>query len=142
MLAIGDLARETGTRAQTIRYYERIGLLPAPGRSAGGQRRYDRAALDRLAFIRHARQLGFRLEAIRELLALSDQPERPCDAADAVAARQLRAVDQRIARLQALRAELTRMLDDDAHGRMAECRVIEVLRDHGECLTDHPAPEA
>ena len=140
MLSIGDLSRETGTKAQTIRYYERIGLLAVPGRSAGGQRRYSRADLDRLAFIRHARQLGFPLGAIREFLDLSDRPDRPCAEADAIAARQLREVERRLARLEALRTELRRMLAECAGGTLSQCRVIEVLRDHGECLTEH-APE-
>ncbi|WP_322893830.1 MULTISPECIES: helix-turn-helix domain-containing protein [unclassified Yoonia] len=137
MLTIGSLAKRTGTKVQTIRYYEQIGLMPEPGRSAGGQRRYDLAQLDRLAFIRHARQLGFALEAIRELLDLSDHPNRPCADADAIAARQLRQVEQRMVRLDALRTELARMVHECKGGHSAECRVLEVLRDHAECLTDH-----
>lgn len=122
---------------QTIRYYEQIGLMPDPGRTEGGQRRYGDANLDRLAFIRHARQLGFTLEAIRELLDLSDHPDRPCHEADAIARRQLKQVEQRLTRLEALRAELKRMVHEWARGRTADCRVLEVLRDHSECLTDH-----
>lgn len=138
MLTIGNLAKRTGTKVQTIRYYEQIGLLPEPGRSAGGQRRYASSDLDRLAFVRHARQLGFPLEAIRELLDLSDHPSRPCSDADAIATRQLRQVEQRIARLEALRTELARMVQDCRGGQTAQCRVLDVLRDHAECLTDHP----
>ncbi len=78
MLSIGTLAKCTGTKVQTIRYYEQIGLLPEPGRTEGGQRRYSEGDLDRLAFIRHARLLGFTLDAIRELLDLSDNPARSC----------------------------------------------------------------
>ena len=137
MLTIGSLARKTGTKVQTIRYYEQIGLMPEPGRTEGGQRRYAQAELDRLSFIRHARQLGFTLEAIRELLDLSDQPDRPCHEADAIARRQLKQVEQRLARLEALRTELKRMVRECSGGRTADCRVLEVLRDHSECLTDH-----
>ena len=137
MLAIGRLAKGTGTKVQTIRYYEQIGLMPEPGRTEGGQRRYGDAELDRLSFIRHARQLGFSLEAIRELLDLSDQPGRPCREADAIARRQLKQVEQRIARLEALRIELNRMVQECSGGRTADCRVLEVLRDHSECLTEH-----
>ena len=137
MLTIGTLAQKTGTKVQTVRYYEQIGLMPDPGRTEGGQRRYGDADLDRLSFIRHARQLGFTLEAIRELLDLSDHPDRPCHEADAIARRQLKQVEQRLARLEALRAELKRMLHECAGGRTADCRVLEVLRDHSECLTDH-----
>ncbi len=137
MLTIGTLAQRTGTKVQTVRYYEQIGLMPDPGRTEGGQRRYGDADLDRLSFIRHARQLGFTLAAIRELLGLSDHPNRPCHEADAIARRQLKQVEQRLARLEALRAELKRMVQDCAGGRTADCRVLEVLRDHSECLTDH-----
>lgn len=137
MLTIGALANRTGTKVQTIRYYEEIALMPEPGRTAGGQRRYDDAALDRLSFIRHARQLGFTLEAIRELLDLSDHPSRPCDEADAIARRQLKQVEQRMARLKALRTELKRMVRECSGGRAADCRVLEVLRDHSECITNH-----
>ena len=137
MLAIGTLARRTGTKVQTIRYYEQIGLMPEPGRTAGGQRRYGEAELDRLAFIRHARQLGFTLEAIRELLDLSDHPEKSCQEADQIARRQLRQVELRMARLEALRTELERMVHECSGGNTADCRVLEVLRDHSECLTDH-----
>ncbi|HRK19188.1 MAG TPA: helix-turn-helix domain-containing protein [Hyphomicrobiaceae bacterium] len=137
MLTIGSLANKTGTKVQTIRYYEQIGLMPEPGRTEGGQRRYGDDELDRLAFIRHARQLGFSLEAIRELLDLSDHPHRPCLEADAIARRQLKQVEQRLARLEALRTELQRMVHECSGGQTADCRVLEVLRDHSECLTEH-----
>ncbi|WP_157019636.1 MerR family transcriptional regulator [Mesorhizobium xinjiangense] len=137
MLAIGTLAKRTGTKVQTIRYYEQIGLLPEPGRTEGGQRRYDEEDLDRLAFIRHARQLGFTLEAIRELLDLSDNPGRPCADVDRIAHRQLKEVEARIARLEALRAELKRMLRECSRDTVSDCRVLEVLRDHSACLSDH-----
>src|SRR3546814_17454734 len=111
--------------------------MPKPGRSEGGKRRYGDAELDRLSFIRHARQLGFPLDAIRELLNLSDHPSRPCAEADEIARRQLRQVEQRLARLEALRTELQRMVRECSGGRTANCRVLEVLRDHSECLADH-----
>ncbi|AUQ72469.1 MerR family transcriptional regulator [Phaeobacter inhibens] len=137
MLTIGTLAKRTGTKVQTIRYYEQIGLMPEPGRTAGGQRRYGHMELDRLAFIRHARQLGFPLDAIRELLDLADHPGQSCSNADSIAQRQLKQVEDRIARLEALQTELQRMICDCAGGTVAECRVLEVLRDHSECLTNH-----
>jgi Cu(I)-responsive transcriptional regulator len=140
MLSIGTLAKRTGTKVQTIRYYEQIGLMPEPGRSEGGQRRYGALELDRLAFIRHSRQLGFSLEAIRELLDLSDSPERSCAQVDAVAQKQLREVEARISRLQALRMELQRMIGECRSDRVANCRILEVLRDHEECLSDHDRP--
>jgi DNA-binding transcriptional MerR regulator len=137
MLTIGALARATGAKVQTIRYYEEIGLLRAPDRSEGGQRRYDAADRDRLGFIRHARELGFPLDAVRELLDMADHPDRPCAEADALVRRHLGQVRLRIARLRALETELERMIVQCGGDRVADCRVIEVLRDHAECLTDH-----
>ena len=137
MLTIGALARKTGAKVQTIRYYEQIRLLREPGRTEGGQRRYEAADLDRLAFIRHSRQLGFSLDAIRELLDLSDRPQQSCADADSIARRQLKQVEQRLKRLQALKTELKRMIAECRSGEVANCRVLEVLRDHSECLTEH-----
>lgn len=137
MLTIGTLARNTGTKVQTIRYYEQIGLLNEPGRTAGGQRRYAQSDLDRLAFVRHGRQLGFSLDAIRDLLGLSDNPDQSCSQADSIAQQQLVQVQQRILRLQALETELQRMIAECDGGQTGDCRVLEVLRDHSECLTDH-----
>ena len=137
MLTIGTLSRKTGTKVQTVRYYEQIGLLREPGRTEGGQRRYEEADLDRLAFIRHARQLGFALDAIRELLDLSDHPQQSCADADSIARRQLKQVEQRLLRLQALQKELKRMIVECSGDRGADCRVLEVLRNHSECLTAH-----
>jgi len=137
-LSIGVLAERTGCKVQTIRWYEQTGLLPPALRSAGNQRRYGAAHLHRLAFIRHARELGFPLEQIRELLALADEPDRPCAEAHAIASGHRDAVRSRIARLQALERELDRMIAACDADRAADCRIIEVLADHahGHCLTD------
>ena len=81
------------------------------------------------------------LEAIRELLDLSAHPARPCAEADAIAARQLRAVERKIARLQALQSELSRMVAECHGGAASRCRVLEVLKDHSECLTEHVQAE-
>jgi len=94
-----------------VRYYEEIGLLPAPARTEGGQRVYDAKARDRLAFIRHARELGFGLDAIRALLSLADRPDLDCAAADRIAQEHLDAVRERIARLRGLESELQRMVE-------------------------------
>ena len=126
---IGEVARRTGVKVPTIRYYEGIGLLPAPPRTEGNRRVYDDADLRRLAFIRHARELGFDVEAIRTLLSLQDHPDQSCAAADAIARARLADVDQRIAKLLALKAELQRMVEHCAAGSVSECRVIETLAD-------------
>lgn len=137
MLTIGKLGARAGVKVPTIRYYEQIGLLPEAERSSGNQRLYDQKALDRLAFIRHARDLGFTLEAIRDLLSLSDNPDQPCAAADAIAKAQLSEVESRLARLTALKGELERMIVQCAGGSIRDCRVIEVLGDHGQCAAPH-----
>lgn len=131
--SIGELARHTGVKVPTIRYYEQIGLLRPPPRTEGGQRRYGGDALARLSFIRHARELGFDVDAIRTLLSLQDRPEQSCTEADRIAKARLVEVERRIASLTALRAELQRMIGECASGRVAECRVIETLMDrsHG-----------
>ena len=126
-IPIGELSRQTGVKVPTIRYYEEVGLMPAPIRTEGKQRRYGAAEISRLNFIRHARELGFEVEAIRELLEMNAQPDRPCADVDALTRHHLSEVDRRIARLIAMRGELQRMLDECGQGRICECRVIEVL---------------
>lgn len=142
MLTIGKLGEAAGVKVPTIRYYEQIGLLPEPERSTGNQRLYGQSALQRLAFIRHSRELGFPLEAIRRLLSLSDRPDQPCATVDAIAKDQFAAVEARIARLTALKAELERMITQCAQGTIAECRIIEVLGDHAHCIEVHKTSEA
>jgi DNA-binding transcriptional MerR regulator len=133
MITIGEAARQSGVKVPTIRYYEGIGLLRTPGRSEGNQRAYEQSDLDRLTFIRHARELGFEIEAIRTLLSLQDNPLQPCASADAIAKARLVEVKQRIRSLTALKAELETMVEGCGHGRVDQCRVIEVLADHGQC---------
>lgn len=133
-ISIGAVAKATGVKVPTIRYYEDVGLLPVADRTDSNRRTYDAATVSRLRFIRHARDLGFAVEAIRQLLDLSDQPERSCHDADSIARLHLADIDEKIARLTALRAEVKRMVDEGEHGRVAECRVIEVLGDHRACL--------
>jgi DNA-binding transcriptional MerR regulator len=133
--SIGDLARATGVKATTIRFYETEGLLAPPARTEGGHRVYGKPQLDRLGFIRHARELGFGMDDIRELLRLADAPpDAPCEGADAIARRHLAAVRDRLARLRSLEAELLRMAECARQG-VGTCRVIEVLADagHGHC---------
>jgi DNA-binding transcriptional MerR regulator len=136
--SIGELSRRTGVKVPTIRYYEQIGLLPPPPRSEGEQRRYEKHAVSRLSFIRHSRELGFDVEAIRTLLSLQDDPDQSCEAADRIASARLGEVERRIQQLTALREELLRMIQQCACGKVAECRVIETLadssHDHGRLI--------
>ncbi len=128
-IAIGEAARRSGVKVPTIRYYEQIGLLPPPGRTEGKRRLYGDVDLRRLSFIRHARELGFEVDAIRTLLDMQDNPQASCAAADAAARERLSEVDRRIASLNALRGELVRMIDGCSDGSVADCRVIETLAD-------------
>lgn len=132
--SIGHLARKTGTKVQTIRYYEQIGLMPEPARNAGNQRVYDEADLQRLGFIRHARELGFHLDAIRSLLALTDEPDRSCSEADDIARAHLEEIESRILRLEALRDEMKRMILQCRGEKVVDCRILETLSDHQLCL--------
>jgi DNA-binding transcriptional MerR regulator len=132
-LSIGDLAKVTATNVETIRYYEKIGLMPPVARTAGNHRAYDTAHRDRLAFIRHSRELGFNLKDIRALLELSDLPDASCAKVDGIARRHLDGVRCRIARLKTLENELERMIGECHGGTTDRCRVIEVLADHDLC---------
>ena len=138
--SIGELARRTKVKVPTIRYYEQIELLPPPPRTEGQQRRYDASHAARLSFIRHARELGFEIDAIRDLLAMTEQPDRSCAEVDAIARRHIEAIDRRVAHLTALRAELQHTVDECGRGRICDCRVIETLadnsHDHGRSPLD------
>jgi DNA-binding transcriptional MerR regulator len=136
-LPIGELSRLTGVKVPTIRFYEQIGLLSAPPRTEGNQRRYGRQEVERLNFIRHSRELGFEVDDIRELLEMAAAPQASCHQADSIARNHLTEIDRRIASLTVLRGELSRMVDECGHGRICDCRIIEVLADHGECVTEH-----
>ncbi|AJY47405.1 MerR family transcriptional regulator [Martelella endophytica] len=137
MLSIGELSRRTGVKVPTIRYYETSGLIRPAERSEGNQRRYGEDELERLAFIRHARDLGITIDAIRELLELSAHPEEPCARADVIAREHLDAVRARIARLRRLEDELERIVSRcDGHA-VGDCYVIRSLSDHGLCVHEH-----
>lgn len=134
---IGEAARLSGVKIPTIRYYEQTGLLPPAPRSQGNRRLYGIEDTRRLAFIRHARELGFELNTIRTLLGLQENPNQSCASADAIAKARLVEVEQRITSLIALKAELEAMIEGCRHGKVGSCRVIEVLADHGQCMHPH-----
>ena len=127
LLMIGDLASATGTKVNTIRFYEEIGLMRRAARTVSGRRTYGSADLERLRFIRQARKLGFETNEIRSLLALSDEPERQCGEVIDIALRHLADVDEKIARLNLLRGELDRMAHLCRGGTVAECRIMESM---------------
>lgn len=127
---IGDLAMRSGTKVQTVRWYEQVGILPEPARTAGNQRVYTQRDLDRLIFIRRGRELGFSLDEVRRLLSLADRSDMSCEEADVIASAHLDEIQGKIARLRSLEAELERMLSQCRHGTVSGCRVIEALS-HG-----------
>lgn len=128
---IGALGRDAGVNLETIRYYERIGLMPEPGRSASGYRLYGEDAGRRLAFIRRGRELGFTIEEIRNLLQLAAHPDSPCHEADSLVREHLDLVEARIRDLQALREELLKLSGcDSTHA--GHCRLLEAL-DNRDC---------
>jgi Cu(I)-responsive transcriptional regulator len=137
-LKIGDLAKATAARVETIRWYERVGLLPAPARTPGNYRAYGPRHLERLSFIRRARELGFSIPQVRELLGLADDRGRPCAAVDAIARQHLAAVERKIADLEALRRELGGLIGQCRRGTVAECRILQALSPAGAGQEDFP----
>ena len=125
--SIGEMARLTGTKVETVRYYESIGLMPSPARTDANYRAYSGRELGRLSFIRRGRDLGFSLEGVGELLRLSDDRSQSCEEVDRIAQSHLIEVERKIADLMALGAELRQLVDQCQHGTIAECRIIEAL---------------
>jgi DNA-binding transcriptional MerR regulator len=139
MLTIGDLARETGVASQTIRHYESIGLMPDSVRSEGNQRRYDKAHLEILGFIKHARELGFSIEDIRELITLERQnSDSACGNIDAIVSHHLLGVRAKITALRRLEKELARMVENCPGDTLKSCRILATLHSykHAHCLSD------
>ena len=126
-MRIGELAKATGTKAETIRYYEREGILPAADRTDSNYRDYSDNHLAALTFVRRARQLGFSMAQVRELLALSDRVDNPCQVVDELVREQLEEVEQKILDLSSLRDELRLMLRSCEANRIGECRIVESL---------------
>lgn len=123
----GELARRTGCNLETVRYYEKIGLLPAPPRTASGYRSYDTMHERRLRFVLRARELGFSLNEIRELLRLADERDRPCAEASAVASAHLDDVRAKIADLKRMERVLMDVVAQCADGTRPDCPLIETL---------------
>ena len=131
-LTIGVLARDSGVNLETIRFYERSGLLPAPQRSPSGYRHYQEQDVRRLRFIRRGRELGFSLEEIRSLLDLAAHPESPCESAEQIVREHLDAIETRIRDLQNMRAELSKLAGCHS-GHAEHCRLLEALDDRDCC---------
>jgi Cu(I)-responsive transcriptional regulator len=137
LLTIGDLAKAAGTKVVTIRYYEKIGLLPEPSRTAANYRSYDESHRNRLTFIRRCRQLGFTLDQVRDLLRLASDSRQACDDVDRLTAAHLAEIEQKLSDLRSLADELHAIKSRcQGGGTIADCRIIEAL-----CRTA-PMPQA
>jgi Cu(I)-responsive transcriptional regulator len=123
-LDIGGCARATGVPAKTIRYYESIGLLPPPKRAGNGYRRYGEPEIETLRFVRRARDLGFSLEEVAKLLALWRDKNRASADVKALALEHARALEERIAKLEAMRATILELAARCHGGRRPDCPII------------------
>ncbi|WP_447928151.1 MULTISPECIES: MerR family transcriptional regulator [unclassified Vreelandella] len=124
---IGEIAKKTGCSPESIRHYEKRGLITPPARGEQGYRLYSQASLERINFIRHGRHLGLDLSTIQELLALSDQPNNDCAAVDAIASRHLAQLEERIKALESLAGELRQVIGQCRGGDTAHCQIIQTL---------------
>lgn len=128
---IGQLAEATGTKVETIRYYESIGLLDEPARTASNYRAYSADHVTRLSFIRRARDLGFTLEEVRALISLADRKGQSCEEVDALARAHLAGIDRKLADLRALKRQLTSVIDSCDRGVVDNCKILEALAPEG-----------
>lgn len=135
-MMIGRLAKDTATKVTTIRFYETIGLLPAPPRTESGRRTYGAADVERLHFIRNGRRLGFSIDEIRSLIGLAERPTQDCTAASAIAARHLEDVEHRLSQLTYLRDELAALTRSCTNDQIANCRIIQAIGGGKQASTD------
>ena len=126
-LSIGELAKRTGVHLETVRYYENIGIMPPPPRSAAGHRRYDGAHLRRLTFVKCSRELGFTLKEVRALLALVDGGDYTCAEVRDLTLKHLHEVREKIIDLRRMEATLAEISDKCADGTIPDCPMIETL---------------
>lgn len=127
MFQVGEVSRRLGLNPQTLYFYERIGLMPSPKRTTGGYRLYDRADLERLSFITQAKALGVSLDDIKELLMLQDRQQLSCQEVYARLVKKVEQIDEMIAKLQTLKAQLIPFLDQCQQG-------LEQLQAEQQCV--------
>lgn len=125
--SIGDLARRTGVKVVTIRYYEKIGMLPEPPRNAGGQRQYDRDHLMRLGFIKRSRELGFSLAEVKALLRLEHTAEATCDDVKTLTLEHIEDIRRKIADLSRMEQVLQDMAAQCDQGAISGCPILDAL---------------
>ncbi len=126
-MKIGEIAKRTGLKIETVRFYEAEGLIGTPSRSGGNYRVYDEIQLNRLSFVKRSRDLGFTLDQVRALLRLTDDPDGSCAEACAIATRHIEVIDRKLADFTALRAEIIQWSGKCTAGIVAECKVIDAL---------------
>ena len=127
-MKISEAAAASGCHLETIRYYERSGLIPAPARSASGYREYSPTEVARLCFISRGRELGFSLDEIRSLLRLNDDPTMSCCDVDGIARTHLTEIGTRVVELQRIAMELERVIDGCAGGNRGTCTILDALK--------------
>jgi len=125
--AIGAMSRETGVNIETIRYYERIEIMPKPDRTDGGNRQYNHDQLKRLFFIKRCRELGFSIEEIRALLQMVDRADFMCGEVHAMTIDHLGTVRAKISNLRRLEKALQSMASECSKGDVPDCPIIETL---------------
>ena len=124
---IGQLAEATGTKVETIRFYESIGLLEEPARTSGNYRVYSPGHLARLSFIRRSRDLGFTIDEVRALIGLADRKGQSCGEVDTIARAHLADIDRKISDLRALKRQLTSVVESCGRGIIEDCKILEAL---------------
>ncbi len=129
--AIGELSRLSGVKIETIRYYEKIGIMPEPGRTPSGYRQFGHQHLKRLSFVRKSRNLGFTLKEVRALLSMVDQDNFSCGEIHAITLEHLAEIDAKMAALRKLKSVLGRMANQCSQGDVPECPVIDALFELG-----------
>ena len=131
-MKISEAAAASGCHLETIRYYERVGLIPSPNRTESGYRAYTPADVERLRFVSRGRELGFSLEEIRSLLRLNDDPQLSCGDVDALARVHLADIHQRLEALTRMAGELERVIVQSAGGERGACAILGALRWTGD----------
>ena len=126
-IGIGEMSRQTGVGIETIRYFEKIGMMPAPSRSEGGNRRYTTVHLQRLFFINRCRQIGFSQNEIKALLLMVDTKDITCAEVHNITVEHIRDIKKKIRDLRKLEKVLTQMANECSRGDIPDCPIIETL---------------
>ncbi|UTS79102.1 MerR family transcriptional regulator [Phaeobacter piscinae] len=124
---IGAMSKHTGVNIETIRYYERIEIMPKPDRTTGGNRQYNHDQLKRLSFIKRSRELGFSIEEIRAMLEMVDRRDFTCGEVHTLTTEHLASVKEKIAALHRLEDALEKMASECSRGDVPDCPILDTL---------------